>query len=199
MCGHSKLDFQFHPNDLARQVEGLRLEGLVARIRQHLGGEVRCSYRGDPNGFEVLANRFDGGNGLQRQLGAAQDSRQQVIEFVGDPTGEQSEALQLLRFAQLGIQSPSLVFYLSAPRDFARERRVGTEYEEQECGHENRNRESDDQCDDWRPAPQLCGYSRSGRKLHAPLAPAVLERFDMFEEEGCLRFHAHFACQRTLV
>ena len=83
------------------------------------------------------------GDIVLHRLRAAQDDREQVVEVVGDPAGEPTEALQLLRLLKLPLQVP-LVGHI-APielRCLARwDRRAG-------CGPRCRGRATSRPCGD---------------------------------------------------
>ena len=90
------------------EVEDARLEHLLAGEREQLAGQVRRALAGPADLRDVLADRV-----VRRELGeghvaVAEDRRQQVVEVVGDASGELADALHLLGLAELLFELPAL-------------------------------------------------------------------------------------------
>ena len=97
-----------HVADEGGQVDRLEVESALARVRQDLLHEV-----GGPAG--VLPDLLEPGcggrvlrEGVRGQLGEPDDRRQDVVQVVGDPPGQDAQALQLLGPEHLGLQVPPL-------------------------------------------------------------------------------------------
>src|SRR5439155_17419597 len=72
----------------------------LARVREHLLRQVGASLRRQLDRLEGLAKRRLGRQRSERVVRVSEDDGEQVVEVVGDPAGEDAEALELLRLDQ---------------------------------------------------------------------------------------------------
>ena len=85
------------------QIEPLDLELALARIGQHLAREIGGAQGRGGDVLDTAACRGFRRKVPQGQVCVSQDGDQQVVEIVGDASGEHSQAFELLRLADLDI------------------------------------------------------------------------------------------------
>ena len=84
-----------------------RLFGLAAE-EENLLHELFGPHASGEDPLEMLAGAASRRHLLQRQLAIPQDGRQDIIEIVGDPTGQRADGFHLLRLTQLGFEQVAL-------------------------------------------------------------------------------------------
>ena len=90
------------------EIEDLHVEHLLAPERQELARQrLGAGGRGDDR-VEIAAGRGAGGETIQREAGAADDDREQVVEVVRDAAGQPPDGVHLLRLTQLVLELPAL-------------------------------------------------------------------------------------------
>ena len=96
-----------HPSELVHdlgQVEDLGTEQLLPAVREELPREPGPAPGGALDLAGVVVHRIGGRRGGADLLGVAEDHREEVVEVVGDPAGELSHGLHLLRLAELLLE-----------------------------------------------------------------------------------------------
>ena len=80
----------------------------AAGVGQHLAAQVRGAPGGLDDLVQVLLPRRQRGDGPPGQVGVAQHGHQQVVEVVGDPAGQDAQALQPLGLLDLFLEPAPL-------------------------------------------------------------------------------------------
>ena len=99
------------------QVERADVEAALARIGQHLPGQLGGSRRRLDDVVDLLARRVRVAHLGQRHRGVALDDGEQVVEVVGDAAGENAQALQLLGLQHLVVDAGALLLGAQPPGD----------------------------------------------------------------------------------
>ena len=128
----SRIDRQLHGGRQARpdQAGGLgehlgRLDRPALRLMAAAEGEeafhqIARPPRGTQDGFVELLGRAIVGIGQQRQLGVADDRRQEVVELVGHSAGQRADRLPLLRLQELALKLQPVELGLAPGGDVVR-------------------------------------------------------------------------------
>ena len=103
----------------AGEVDRLHDEPPTAGIGEHLPAELGGPAGGVLDLPQVVAARGLGRHLQQRQVGVAEDRREQVVEIVRDAAREHAEALQLLRLLHLRLELAPLLLRPVACGDVA--------------------------------------------------------------------------------
>ena len=90
-------------NDLV-QVEGFRLEELLAAIGQQLPRQRGGAVGSLADFGRVFGQRISGGKVVEQQFTLADDDRQEAIEFVRDAADQFADGFHFLRLNQLGFK-----------------------------------------------------------------------------------------------
>jgi hypothetical protein len=85
------------------EVDGLRLEELLAAEREGLAGQPGGPLRGRLDQVDVLSRGIVRGEPHKEEGDAASDHGQQVVEVVGDAARELADRLHLLGLGELGL------------------------------------------------------------------------------------------------
>ena len=85
------------------EIEGADEIAALAGVGQHLFAQVGGPDRGCFDVPQIFSRRRIAGNVQLGQVGIAQDEREEIVEVMGDPSRQNSQALQTLRFAQLSL------------------------------------------------------------------------------------------------
>ena len=81
----------------------------MTRKRQEQSGEIRRPPRGAPDPLQMFLCPRVWRDGLGSEVGATEDRHEEVVEVVGDSSGQDTEALELLRLPQLSLQPDLLL------------------------------------------------------------------------------------------
>ena len=108
-------------------VENLAPGLLLAAEDQQLSDEADGPLSGFVDGPDVAADPLQGlrifaGTPLQSQLGLSHDHRENVVEIVGDSSGQPPQGIELLGLNQLALQLPSLLL-VPDPLGYVRDHR----------------------------------------------------------------------------
>jgi hypothetical protein len=87
--------------DQSGDLDILNQEASLAGICEELPRKVRRAAAGGHHSLQQWTGGIGFGEPVQRKTRVAHDSRQQVIEIVRNPTGEQSQAFESLRVTKL--------------------------------------------------------------------------------------------------
>ncbi len=87
-------------------VDDLRLEQLAAAEGEQLAGDRRRSLAGELDLLCVRPPRVARGQRGEQQLAVAVDRGEQVVEVMGDATGQATDGLHLVRLAELLLEPP---------------------------------------------------------------------------------------------
>ena len=109
-----------HLGHQPRHVQGLPAGLTLAAELQDLLHEVAAPPCDLERLLEVAGGGGVGGHPRACELDAADDGVQDVVEVVGDPSGQGAQGLQLLGLAQLGLQATALLLGAEALGDVAR-------------------------------------------------------------------------------
>ena len=80
----------------------------MAAEREQLLCEGGCAIRGLANLVDVVALGVVRAEVLKQQIAVARDHGQEVVEVVGDASGQATDRFHLLRLAQLSLEPPRL-------------------------------------------------------------------------------------------
>ena len=97
-----------HALDHVVEAEHLRLEHLLAAVREQLLGQRRGPFAGAAHLLDVAAHRVVVGHLGEGEVAVARDRGQQVVEVVRDPARELADRLHLLRLAELLLEVEAL-------------------------------------------------------------------------------------------
>ena len=98
---------RFDPRDDLVHLHDLRLEDLPPAEGQELLGQAGGPLGGVANAHDILAD-VRAGRLVERQVGEADDGRQDVVEVVGDAAGQPADRLELAGLEQLGLEAARL-------------------------------------------------------------------------------------------
>ncbi len=93
-----------HAGHQRLEIDGLRLEDLLAAEREQLPGEIGGPLRGGLDQVDVLARGVVGPHPHEEQAAPPADHGQQVVEVVRDPSRELADRLDLLGLGELGLR-----------------------------------------------------------------------------------------------
>jgi hypothetical protein len=116
-----------HLLDQGREVDGLDQDLALARVRQHLVGELGGPQGRDLDLADELVDRRPARQLHQSQAGVAENSDQQVVEIVRDAAGEEPQALHLLRLLDAPLEPAALLFAALALGDVGDHREAADE------------------------------------------------------------------------
>lgn len=87
--------------EVVLEVQGLRVQDLLAGEREQLPGQVRGPFARVPDVLDRRAPRIVRKGASQQHLAVAVHDREDVVEVVRDATGQPSDGLHLLRVPEL--------------------------------------------------------------------------------------------------
>jgi hypothetical protein len=90
------------------EIDGGRLQHLLAAEREQLLGQFRCPLARFDDLFHVGATRILRSQRFDHKAGVNENRCQKVIEVVGHPASQLSDGFHLLRLAQLCFERLSL-------------------------------------------------------------------------------------------
>ncbi len=106
-----------HLDDQVVEVEDARLNDLLACEGQQLLREVAGAHNTLLDLCQVAADGVVAGQNKPDQVGVAADGGQQVIEIVGDPTGQPPEPIEFLGLKKLCLELFTIGYILRHPGD----------------------------------------------------------------------------------
>ena len=101
-------DFQ-HSGDRFGQIEHFRHDGLLARERQQLAGQIRGPHGGILHFFELVVDRVVLRYGGKQHFRVPENDGEQIVEIVRDAAGKLPDGFKFLGLAQLGLQAIALL------------------------------------------------------------------------------------------
>ena len=102
------LEHRPHAGDDRVEIEQRRLDDLLAAEGQQLAGELGGALAGFPNRRDVRPPGIVRVEILEQQLAIPQHHGEQVVEIVGDASGEPSDRFHLLGLLKLRLQRAAL-------------------------------------------------------------------------------------------
>jgi hypothetical protein len=94
----------FHSGHDGVQIEHLGIQDLLAAECQELTGQHRGSIPGLANLLEMGSPRFRQRQAGTKQLAITENGREEVVEVVGDASGQYAHRFDLLRLTELILQ-----------------------------------------------------------------------------------------------